>query len=297
MGFLMCGWDRNWRDYEEQGLAGQPMVHAASNGFGRHNLQIGDTVYVVGQLDRRMILIGRMPVDAIVSRVQAKRRLGFEPIDKREHIFADVPTSIVSFEREVPEQVVRDLRTVRNARVKFASETEYVLANTALQPMVWLDIDSAQAFDALLVDDLPGELPEDPVIGRRTGPASPAMRRAVKLRAMARVTEHFRDDGWTVVDVSADHPYDLHCSRGGEYLCVEVKGTVGAAARVNLTAGEVRNARAEHPQTALAIVRHIVLDLSGQEPVASGGELIVHAPWQVHDDALEPSAYYYTPPT
>jgi hypothetical protein len=268
MGFLMYGWDRNWRDYEAQGLGGQPMVHAASDGFSRHNLQIGDTVYVVGQRDRRMILIGRMPVDAIVSRHQAERRLGVELVDKREHILADVPTSIMSFEREVPEQVARDLRTVRNARVKFASETDYVLANTALQPMVWLDTASAQALDALLADDLPGEPPEDPVIGRRTGPASVAMRRAVELRAMDRVIEHFRDDGWTVVDVSADHPYDLHCSRADEYLCVEVKGTVGAATRVNLTAGEVRNARAEHPRTALAIVRHIVLDLSGEEPAA-----------------------------
>ncbi len=30
MTFFMYGWDRRWRDYEAQGIAGQPMIHAAS---------------------------------------------------------------------------------------------------------------------------------------------------------------------------------------------------------------------------------------------------------------------------
>ena len=292
----MYGWDRGWRDYEAAGQSGRPMVHAASDGFSRHRLQVGDTVYVVAQRDRRMILIGRMPVGAIVTRRQAERRLREPLVDKREHILADVPTTIMRFDREVPETVARSLRTLRDARVRFASETDYVLMNTALQPMVWLDTASAHALDALLLDDLPGAAPEDTVIGHRTGPASVAMRHAVELWAMECASDHFREQGWTVVDVSADHPYDLHCSDGGEHLCVEVKGTVGAAERVNLTANEVRHCRDEHPRTALAIVRHIDLDLTGEQPTASGGELIVHSDWQIDDGALQASAYYYTPP-
>src|SRR4051794_21473546 len=121
MGFLMYGWDRAWREYEAQGLGGQPMDHAASDGFSRHHLQVGDTVYVVAQLERRMILVGRLPVDAIVSRRIAERRLGRQVVDKREHVLAEVPTSVVRFDREVPEKVARALRTVRGARVAFAS--------------------------------------------------------------------------------------------------------------------------------------------------------------------------------
>lgn len=69
-------------------------------------------------------------------------------------------------------------------------------------------------------------------------------------------------DWWTVLDVSADRSYDLYCSRGADYLCVEVKGTVGAAERVILTVKEVANGRQEYPRTALAIRRHVELDPS-----------------------------------
>jgi hypothetical protein len=138
--------------------------------------------------------------------------------------------------------------------------------------------------------------PGIPWSGLHTGPASVAMRRAIELRAMERVIEYFREAGWAVVDVSAGRSYDLHCTRDGDYLCVEVKGTAGDATRVDLTANEVRNAHDEHPRTALAIVRHIRLDLSTREPTASGGELVVHTPWKAEGDSLEPRAYYYTPP-
>lgn len=296
MGFLMYGWDRGWRDYERQGLGGKPMDHAASDGFSGHNLGVGDNVYVVAQRNRRMILIGRLPVDEIVSRGTAERRLGRRLVDKREHVLTQLPTSIVRFDREVPEQVVRRLCTTRDAPIGFASNDEYVLTNTALRPMVWLDTESAQMLDALLSEDMPGGAPEDPVIGHRTGPATTAMRRAVELWAMERVTRHFREAGWTVVDVSGDRSYDLHCTRNDDYICVEVKGTTGAADRVSLTANEIRNANSEHPRTALAIVRRIDLDLAGKEPMACGGELVVYTPWLVHDEALEPYAYYYTPP-
>jgi hypothetical protein len=100
-----------------------------------------------------MLLIGRMPVDAIVGRQEAERRLGRDLIDRREHVLAEVADSIMRFDREVPEQVARDLRTLRDARVAFASETEYLLENTALQPKVWLDAESAQALDNLLVGE------------------------------------------------------------------------------------------------------------------------------------------------
>ena len=209
MGFFMYGWDRGWRAYEEQGMGGQPMVHAASNGFSRHRVTVGDTVYVAAQRERRMLLVGRMPVDAIVDRAEAEQRLGMELIDKREHVLAVVPTSVVHFDREVPEHVARALRSVRGARVAFDSETEYVLSPTALQPRIWLDTASAEALDELLLAELPSDPPDDPVIGRRAGPASAAMRDAVELHAMERVEQHYRDDDWTVVDVSDHQPYDL----------------------------------------------------------------------------------------
>jgi hypothetical protein len=45
-----------------------------------------------------------------------------------------------------------------------------------------------------------------------------------------------------------------------------------------LTRNEVNLHRVEHPNNALAVVRNITLDRSGDQPVASGGELVLVMP-------------------
>ncbi|MCW2518791.1 MAG: hypothetical protein JWR46_1410, partial [Mycobacterium sp.] len=51
--------------------------------------------------------------------------------------------------------------------------------------------------------------------------------------------------------------------------------------------------RTKHPFNALVVVRGIVLDHSGDEPSASGGELVLTVPWAVDTTALDPIAYDY----
>ena len=52
-------------------------------------------------------------------------------------------------------------------------------------------------------------------------------------------TGHYKADGWTVEDTSANNPYDLLCARGDEVRYVEVKGTTGDGSVVGLTYNEV----------------------------------------------------------
>jgi hypothetical protein len=124
--------------------------------------------------------------------------------------------------------------------------------------------------------------------------ADAAARRAVEMHAMAVATELLEADSWDVVDVSATHSYDLECTRNGETLHVEVKGTTGDGSSVLLTPGEVRHAR-DHG-AALVVVSQIVLesDPESGERLASGGEPEVLNPWDVDADGeLIPTGYEY----
>ena len=58
-----------------------------------------------------------------------------------------------------------------------------------------------------------------------------------------------------------------------------------------LTRNEVNLHRVEHPNNALAVVRNITLDRSGDQPVASGGELVLVMPWEINEGGLSPIAY------
>ena len=108
------------------------------------------------------------------------------------------------------------------------------------------------------------------------------------MRAVAVVTQHFQDLGYTVEDVGATESYDLDVRRGGEHLYVEVKGTTSSGQAVVLTKNEVRLHREKYPDNALAVVRHIRFEAS-EHPVCSGGELALFQPWEIDDDALTKS--------
>ena len=117
-----------------------------------------------------------------------------------------------------------------------------------------------------------------------------AMRRAVELRAMHVVQQKLEGDGWTLSNTSAHHPWDFEAAKDVEVMRVEVKGTTGVGTHVILTAGEVLNATT-YDNCALAVVTDIVLDTSGEEPTASGGQLRMIRPWLVTEASLRPLAY------
>jgi hypothetical protein len=62
---------------------------------------------------------------------------------------------------------------------------------------------------------------------------------------------------------------------------------------VVLTSNEVELRKVEHPNNALAVVRHITLDRNGDQPTATGGELVLEMPWKLEPNRLQPIAYRY----
>jgi hypothetical protein len=121
-----------------------------------------------------------------------------------------------------------------------------------------------------------------------------ARRRAIELHAVEVVIAAYRAKGWSVTDVSASSPYDLHCERDDEVRRVEVKGTSGSADAVLLTSNEVTSARSDPASAVLAVVHGISLTGDVLDRVdAEGGELLLIEPWDVDQGTLTPIAYRY----
>jgi hypothetical protein len=127
--------------------------------------------------------------------------------------------------------------------------------------------------------------------GRRFTAAENA---AIEERAVVVTKEYFENElGYETKDVGAKLSYDVHATRGQEVVKVEVKGTTTDGAAVVLTRNEVNRHRAEHPQNALAVVRNITLDRTGDQLIATGGDLVLVKPWKINEDGLSPIAYDY----
>jgi hypothetical protein len=123
---------------------------------------------------------------------------------------------------------------------------------------------------------------------------TPAENKAIELWAVELTRRHFKELGYKTEDVGATRSYDVHATKGSEVIKVEVKGTTTGGEAVVLTANEVVLHVAEHTNNALAIVRNIALDRSGEQPSASGGTLDVTMPWERDELKLEPIAYRYS---
>jgi hypothetical protein len=65
------------------------------------------------------------------------------------------------------------------------------------------------------------------------------LRKALENYAMVAATEYFSSKGFAVDNHSANHPYDLRCTKKNEVLYVEVKGTQTNGKGIFLTFGEV----------------------------------------------------------
>lgn len=125
---------------------------------------------------------------------------------------------------------------------------------------------------------------------------SAAARRAVELHAQCMVEEHFIGLNYEVEDVSRTHSYDLRCTRDGEELHIEVKGTTGQGESVFLTRNEVKHARQNSDRMVLALVSDIELVGNSQRPAARGGKLRLIWPWDVDSGTLSPTQFEYAPP-
>jgi hypothetical protein len=293
----MASYLQNWtggvesaRKLQEQG---RPLRYAASAKYREIGLEPGDVLYITYLEDRRLHLIGRLPVGKVLSRRALVRRrqqkdLGDWPW------WAEAPPGTGDpfvFDMMVPDDVVRDLRFERKSGqiTRLHPARDGALNGQALQAIRRLTPESAALLSSLR--DLEPSAPSSGPNRRISAPE----RRAIERRAMAVATHHYVGLGWTVEDVSGDHPYDLVCLRDDRELHVEVKGRTGTAFSVELTTNELTHARANQPEVALAVVDEIKLKRA-KRPVATGGTLRLFEPWTVDDDALEPLRYNYRLP-
>lgn len=118
---------------------------------------------------------------------------------------------------------------------------------------------------------------------------SQVVKKAIEDHAMDAAKRYFVGLGYSVEDRSATHSYDLRCTRPGQVLYVEVKGTTTAGASILLTPNEVAFARRNYPNTVLFILASISINPGGPV-IASGGVTRVIQPWDVDKAPSRPSA-------
>jgi len=120
-------------------------------------------------------------------------------------------------------------------------------------------------------------------------------RNAIELFSMNIAADYYTADGYTVEDTSATESYDLRVYRdSGVPFTVEVKGTTGDGSVVELTAGEVKHNRENHPNTVLFVVHGVRLTHNGPGgPVCSGGTVDFTEQWSPANEDLRASRYRY----
>jgi len=171
-----------------------------------------------------------------------------------------------------------------------------------LEPVVWDEFNNKRTALATAVAHIESSLSYNPVleakavIGGQGFSSSSTNRKAIELAAMNHSKNYYSSRGWHVDDVSANHPYDLSCTKPtGVELHVEVKGTTSDGSSVLLTHGEVRHAK-EYPNVALYILRGLTLQEDSAGNVeAAGGKEEIHSPWDIATGTLNPIGYEYFP--
>jgi Domain of unknown function (DUF3883) len=154
---------------------------------------------------------------------------------------------------------------------------------------------SADAIDARPVDGNIVTQGATPAAAAWNG-ISTAERNAIEALGMTRAREYFEHRGWQVFDVSANSPYDLHCTRRyGTERHVEVKATTTTGERVLVTRNEVEHAK-DSGRAVLAVLCDVELQGEPQTPMATGGRLLVIDPWVPEPQALTPISFSYTVP-
>ncbi len=110
--------------------------------------------------------------------------------------------------------------------------------------------------------------------------------------AEERAIEYFTGLGYTVIRVGDTESYDLKCSKNGETLRVEVKGTQTEGTAIILTANEVESAR--NSRSALFILHSVKLSGGGKKRKVSGGIANILNPWHIgQDGSLKTISFIY----
>lgn len=123
-----------------------------------------------------------------------------------------------------------------------------------------------------------------------------AQRKAIELQAVEVTVSHLCSPamGYSVKDVGDKKSYDLHATKDGEIVYVEVKGTTAQGSDIVLTYREVALHQDKYPRNALAVVHGIELSGPPSKPIATGGTLVLRMPWKLDTNQLTPIAYKYS---
>ena len=124
----------------------------------------------------------------------------------------------------------------------------------------------------------------------------PVVRRAVEERAMALAEAHYRALRFDVQNTAATKPYDLRCLRDGLEVRVEAKGTRREGTTVEITIGEVENARGTSWRTDLFVVSGIDVTRADGAVVATGGTIRIIEGWRPAEQHLAAIRFRYTVP-
>lgn len=117
-------------------------------------------------------------------------------------------------------------------------------------------------------------------------------RKAIELRAMDLVTEHYLAHGYTCTDTSANSSFDILISKDNIHTKVEVKGTTSDFnTSILMTKNEVELHRKEKGKTILAIVSKIKLERDKKYSAASGGFLEILENWDIDSWQIEPITF------
>lgn len=122
---------------------------------------------------------------------------------------------------------------------------------------------------------------------------TPELRKQIEEYSVSKAIQHFRKHGHSVKNVGGTKSYDLDCTRHGNTLRVEVKGTQTTGDSIVLTPNEVRNARAH--ETALYILHSIKVEMVHKKYRLSGGKEKIINPWRIDKQGkLKPLSYMYS---
>jgi hypothetical protein len=127
--------------------------------------------------------------------------------------------------------------------------------------------------------------------------ADAKVRRAIEVQAVRQAMAYYEALGYDCLDVGASRSYDLHLTRAGvdSERHVEVKGSMGEAAEVELTIGEVNHARDFQP-TDLFVVAGITWKRQGDSVVTEPGQPRLVENWAPRKASLKPIRFRHTVP-
>jgi hypothetical protein len=161
---------------------GDRLSHTASSQFEKVGVEPEDDVYIVSTSGGRLLLVGRLAVEEVLTQAEAERRFGPDVYEASRHLIgaeADLHHDLV-----VPEETARQIERASGKLIGIASD-RYHVNGGSLQSTGKITTESAALFDELLDGDVVVPDPEDLTLipdGGRTD----RMRRVLERNSLVR---------------------------------------------------------------------------------------------------------------